>query len=87
MMAGCREEDQKAYHGLVERMKGVNLAEHFGKADKQTCFGTQKCWRSNDGQRIDHMIADGELLNDSRTESGNESESDSIRCSAAIRRI
>ena len=57
IMAGCREEDQKAYHELVEKMKGVNLAEHFGKADKRTCFGAQKCWRSNDGQRIDHIVA------------------------------
>ena len=78
-MAGCREEDQKAYHELVEKMRGVNLAEHFGKADKRTCFGTQKCWRSNDGQRIDHIVRIvGRLTS---------RESDSIRCSAAIRRI
>ena len=50
-MAGCREEDQKVYRELVEKMRGVNLAEHFGKDNKRTCFGTEKCWLSNDGQK------------------------------------
>jgi exodeoxyribonuclease III len=65
LMAGCREEDQKTYRELVAKMNGVNLAEHFGKAHKRTCFVTEKCWRSNDGQRIDHIIAEKDLLEDS----------------------
>ena len=30
-MAGCREQDQKAYHDMVTKMNGANLAEHFKK--------------------------------------------------------
>src|SRR5690606_15041623 len=65
-MAGCREKDQKIHHEMVAKMNGVNLAEHFNKKDKRTCFVTENCWRSNDGQRIDHIIVEKGLLNDSK---------------------
>lgn len=29
--AGCREEDQRRYREMVEKMSGINVAEHFGK--------------------------------------------------------
>jgi exodeoxyribonuclease III len=65
-MAGCRDQDQKVHHEMVRRMNGVNLAEHFNKREKRTCFVTENCWRSNDGQRIDHIIVGKDLLDDAK---------------------
>ena len=51
---------------MVAKMNGVKITEHFNKQDKRTCFVTESCWRSNDGQRIDHIIVGKDLLNDSK---------------------
>ncbi len=61
------DAEKKVYCELSAKMKGVNLAQHFGKDSMRTCFGTERCCRSNDGQRIDHIIAQGGLLDDSQS--------------------
>ena len=60
--AGCREEDQKVYREMVQRMDGVNVANHFGKHLFRTCFPSEDYLRKNFGQRIDHVIAHKSLL-------------------------
>ena len=63
--AGCREQDQQVYRDLIAEMKGINVAEHFGKQVKRTWFQSEKAMRKNSGQRIDHVIAEPSLLDKS----------------------
>jgi len=62
VMAGCRECDQKVYRELVTKMDGCNVAEHFKKQGRRTCFPTERCLKMNEGQRIDHIIAEKSLF-------------------------
>ncbi len=61
---GCREEDQRVYRTLVQKIDGVNVAEHL-EDSRRTCFPSERCLRKNQGQRIDHLIAERSLLEDS----------------------
>ena len=65
VIAGCREEDQRIYRELVAELDGVNVAEHFKKNSRRTCFPTEKCLRLNAGQRIDHVVVEKGLLDGS----------------------
>lgn len=60
---GCRKEDQEAYEKMLEEIKGKNLGETCGNT-KRTCFPNEYSLTRNYGQRIDHAIAQNELLRD-----------------------
>ena len=60
--AGCRTTDQMRYREMLRQMRGVNVAEHFGKQTQRTCFADQELFERNFGQRIDHVVADRSLL-------------------------
>jgi exodeoxyribonuclease-3 len=62
--AGCRQQDREAYEELIAKMDGVNLAEHFNKQHIRTCFQDESFLRANAGQRLDHIIAQKELLDE-----------------------
>ena len=58
--AGCREEDRQAYRRMVEAIEGKNLGDVFGR--NRTWFPNEFCLQKNFGQRIDHVVAQQQLL-------------------------
>ena len=61
--AGCREEDQRIYRDLLQVIDGVNVADYYTSERKGTCFQNEWYLDRGYGQRIDHIIAQKELIN------------------------
>ena len=60
---GCREQDQESYRRMVEKIEGANLGEIFAEGQpKRTCFQNEYSLQRNFGQRIDHVVAERDLL-------------------------
>jgi len=67
--AGCREQDAKSYREMLQAMNGVNVAEHFGIAQKRTCYQNEWYFDKNYGQRLDHVVINREALSASAPQS------------------
>ena len=64
-VAGCRQIDQKVYRELIAKIDGINLADLYPDEKLGTCFPSEEYLFSHFGQRIDHIIAQKSLVDDS----------------------